>query len=118
VQQSAAEPQAWPVAEQVVVAALQVPAVAPAGTSQVSPPQQSVVTVHVAPAAPQTASQVCVVALHESEQQLPFEAQLAPFGEHVAQVPPMHAAGPEQQVDGAALQLAPLRRHAVVAAQW
>jgi hypothetical protein len=83
----------------------------------VSPPQQSVVTVQAAPELPQAASHVCVVALQEREQQFPFDVQLAPFGEHVAHMPPMHAPGPAQQVDGAAAQLTPLARHVVVEVQ-
>jgi hypothetical protein len=99
------------------VAALHVPEVEPAGTSQVVPPQQSAVTVQAAPAWPQSASHWWVVALQESEQQFESLAQVAPFAVHMAQVPFTHAPGPAQQGVPPEVQVAPSAVHVVSAVQ-
>ena len=67
-QQSASRAQVWPVCAQLVPGDVQVPLVAPAGTSQESPAQQSASTVQVPAEATHGAMQRCASGSHEPVQ--------------------------------------------------
>lgn len=84
-QQSVSRPQDCPVAEQVVPPDLQVPEVAPGGTSQVSPEQQSAVTVQAPASGTHGVRQTPPSQV--PEQHWPPVVQAFPFGAQRAQVP-------------------------------
>ena len=119
-QQSESSAQVWPVWAQLGPAAVQVPLVAPGGTSQARPAQQSAFTVHAPAAGMQTAMQTWASTSHAPEQHWLSYAQPFPFGAHRPQVP-VAAPGvdgthrPEQQasagVAGAVAHVAPSATH-------
>jgi hypothetical protein len=101
VQQSVAVAQPWPVAEHVAAPELQVPLVAPAGTSQASPAQQSEATVQLAASGWQATRQVPVASSQPPEQHCASVVQALPFGAQIGvaqkpetQLPEQHCASP------------------------
>lgn len=105
-QQGVVVPQPWPVAAQVEPDDAQVPLVAPGGTSQESPAQQSAPTVQTPPVPTHGVRQVRVSGSHEPEQHCASVVHEAPLVAQTAQVPTVGSPAdgthtPEQQVSAA-----------------
>jgi hypothetical protein len=116
-QQGIASLQAVPVPTPAQVWTLpQVPLVAPSGTLQTAPEQQSGSAVHVPPAMTQAETHVSASPSQAPEQHWPFEAQVPPFGMQLTHLFWKHS---RVQQSVLVVHAAPVAAHAVVStAQW